>query len=72
MSINGISWETDLSPRQKYNTSEQSERREGMQEGQPEAGVMAKNNGRSWVERMGKEVKAALLATSYALTSTNM
>lgn len=72
MSINGISWETDLSPQQKYSTSDQHVRREGTQEGQPEAGAAAKNNGKSWVERMGKEVKAALLAASYALTATNM
>lgn len=72
MSINGISWETDLSPYQKYSTSDGRDRREGAQEGQPEASVMAKNNGKSWVERMGKEVTAALLAISYALTSSNM
>ena len=72
MSINGISWETDLSPHQKYSTSGGRDRREGTQEGQPGAGAVVKNNGKCWVERMGMEVKAALLATSYALTSSNM
>ena len=72
MSINGISWETVVSPHQKYSTSDRHDRREGTQEGQPEVGAAARNNGKGWMERMGKEVKAALMATSYALTSSKM
>jgi hypothetical protein len=72
MSINGVAWESGLSSQQEYSTSSRRDGRDSTQAGQPEASAMAKNNGQSWIERMGKEVKAALLAASYALTSTKM
>ena len=79
MSINGVAWERDLSLRQDYIIAERPngfDNAEGQlrQGDRPESGDTAtiKNGGQSWVERMSKAAKAAILATSYGLLASNM